>query len=146
MCSKSGNATCKRDVVVLYCQHCVSEEVRITAAMEQVAGFSIRAVMVPCSSKVQVSHLLKVIEEGADGIELVGCPDDECQHLVGSRRAEKRVEYARSLLGGIGVGADRIGLTREKGLSTEGLMDLADQRAKAIESLGPHPMKSGPAR
>ena len=53
-----------------------------------VAGFRARLKMVPCSSKVEVWHLLKLVEEGADGVELVCCSEDVCQFLVGNDRAE----------------------------------------------------------
>ncbi len=72
----------------------------------------VRTAIIPCGSKVEVSYLFRILEEGADGVEVVACPDGKCQFLVGNLRAQRRVEYARRLLDAAGMGADRIGISR----------------------------------
>ena len=87
--------------------------------------------------------MLKILELGADAVQVVGCPADACRFLVGSTMAEKRVERARGLLDEIGMGADRVGLSRSERLSAEGLIGLAEARATAVKPLGPNPMDQG---
>ena len=123
------------EIVVLYCQHSVSETAGIAVAAEKVEGFSARPVMMTCSSKVQVPDVLKILDQGADGVEVVACPDEACRFLTGSRKAEKRIEYASRLLDEIRVGGERLGFSRKSGLSAEGLMELAAARAEIVESL-----------
>ena len=91
--------------------------------------------MMPCSSRIQVSHLLKIIEQGADAIELVACPEKACRMLVGSRRAEKRIQHAQSLLEEIGRSPERIGLTRTGPLTTAELIELACVRAQKLQGV-----------
>jgi coenzyme F420-reducing hydrogenase delta subunit len=86
---------------------------------------------------------LKILEQGADGVELVGCPKDKCRFLVGSLQAEKRVQRASGLLDEIRMGGERLGLTRAQKLSVQELLDLANARAKAVIPLGRNPMKKG---
>ena len=97
-------------------------------------------VMMPCSSKIEVPYVLKILERGADAVEVVACPADGCQFLVGSLRTEKRIDYVRGLLDEIHVGAERVGISRGPGLSVKDLAALAASRAEAIRSLGPNPM------
>lgn len=123
------------ETVLLYCQCSVSEEAEIAVAAENVEGFSVKPVMVTCSSKVQVADLLKILDRGADGVEVVACPDEACRFLIGSRKAEKRIDYARSLLDEIGVGGKRLGISWGSGLSAEELMARAAKRARAVKEL-----------
>jgi coenzyme F420-reducing hydrogenase delta subunit len=106
-------------------------------------GLTVRPAIVPCSSKVEVSYLFRILEEGADGVEVVACPDGKCQFLAGNVRAQRRVEYARRLLDAAGLGAERIGISRAKSLSREDLIAVAEKRAREAASLGPNPMKEG---
>ena len=134
------------EIVLLYCQHSVRRDADITAASARSNGFAVRAVLMPCSSKVQVSDVLKVLETGVDGVEVVACPDKACRFLVGSCRAEKRIRYACALLDQAGMGAARLGLSRAVGLTADELIDLAAARAQAVGPLGSNPMKAGDAR
>lgn len=129
------------EIVVLYCQHTVARGAEVVTALQEARGMTVRSTMMPCSSKVEVSHLLKILEQGADGVELVACPQQKCQFLVGSLKAEKRVRRAHGLLDEIGMGGERLGLSRKEGLSAAELMGLAEARAEAVRRLGPNPMK-----
>ncbi len=130
------------EIVVLYCQHRLAENANLDVSAQQARGMSVRPKMIPCSSKVDVPHLLKILEQGADGVELVACPEDACRFLVGSLKAEKRIERASGLLSTIGMGGQRLGLSRKGELSTENLLALAKARARAVRPLGPNPMKT----
>jgi F420-non-reducing hydrogenase iron-sulfur subunit len=134
------------NVVVLYCQNCVAEPVDTAALLKDVSGFEPRLVVMPCSSKVEASHVLKLLDEGADGVQVVGCPENQCRFLVGSTMAEKRIEYARGLLDEVRMGADRLGMERGDRLSATQLTELAERRAAAVRPLGPNPMKTGSDR
>lgn len=121
-------------IVLFYCQHAVNDPLDIDPASDRSRGISLRSVMVPCSSKVQVPYLLKILDEEADGIEIVACPERGCRYLTGSRKAAKRVAYARELLEEIGISGERIGLSWKRGLSAQGLVQLAMARAKAVRA------------
>ena len=99
--------------------------------------------MMPCSSKIEVPYVLKILESGADAVEIVACPEKSCQYLVGSLRAEKRVEYIRGLLKKIGYASERVGITRKILQTPEELIKLAEIRADEVRPLGINPMKKG---
>ena len=129
------------DIVLLFCQHCVGSDVRPVDSIRKADGFAVRTVVMPCSSKVESRQIVKLLEKGADGIQIVGCPDGSCRFLVGSNRAERRVAYVRKILEEIDYGAQRVGIAREAGLTEEGLMALAAERADKVRPLGRSPMK-----
>jgi F420-non-reducing hydrogenase iron-sulfur subunit len=129
------------DIVILFCQHCVVPDAEPVDSIRRMPGFTARNIIMPCSGKLESRQLVKLLENGADGIQIVGCPDHSCRFLVGSNRAERRVEYVRQILAEIDFGPERVGIVRETGLTGEGLMALGAARADKVRPLGPSPMK-----
>ena len=144
------------EVVVLYCQHGLCDEAKASAWSQKVPGLSVRTIMMPCSSTIPISirsstldlnffyaYILRILESGTDAIEIVACPEKSCKFLVGSLRAERRIEYIRGLLEKIGYTPERVGISRKLSQSTEKLIELARARADAVRPLGINPMKKG---
>ena len=65
-----------------------------------------RIIRVPCTGKVDLIHILRAFEKGADGVYVVGCMEGDCHYNEGNFRARKRVEQAASILDKIGVGGN----------------------------------------
>ena len=143
MTDKPQQADRDLEVVVLYCQHSLCDEAKGSAWSQQIEGLSVRAVMMPCSSKIEVAYVLRMLESGADAIEIVACPEESCKFLVGSLRAERRIEYIHGLLEKIGYTPERVGISRRLSQSPEELLDLARARADAVRPFGMNPMKKG---
>lgn len=129
--SKTKKEVPKRSVVVLYCQRSIKPGAEKELVNLDPDGAVMRAVMMPCSSKVQVADMLKLLADGADGVEVVACPEGSCGFLVGSRRAEKRVTRAGDLLAMAGLKRERVGITRATGQSAADLAALAAARIAA---------------
>lgn len=119
-------------VVVLFCeqtmagQECGADEIR------RHNGIKVRLVPMPCSSKVEINHLVKLLEQGAAGIEVVACPPSACRLLGGNQKAKNRVEFVSERLRQLGLGPDRVHMTRADRLSLEQLLELAARRAETI--------------
>jgi len=69
---------------------------------------TIRIVRVPCTGKVDILHILKSFEKGADGFYIVGCLEGDCRFERGNLRARKRVEKAQEILDKVGIGGERV--------------------------------------
>jgi len=134
------------EVVVLYCQHSLCDAAKGSAWSQRSPGLRVRAVMMPCSSKVEVAYILRILESGAEAVEIVACPEMSCKFLVGSLRAERRIEYIRGLLEKIGWAPERVGISRGLSQSPEELLELARARADAVLAAGTKAMKKGEQR
>ncbi len=128
------------DVALLCCQQCLNDP-GVTSGLLDVEGCRARLVVLPCSSKLEQSYLLKILANGTDAVQVVGCPEGACRFGVGSRMAQKRVERARTLLGQIGFGTERLAMDRRSGIGRRELVALASGRAEAVRPLGASPMK-----
>jgi coenzyme F420-reducing hydrogenase delta subunit len=128
--------------VVFYCHNTLEKRSDIFAKLKKVTGFKVRLRELPCSSKIEVPHLLKILESGVDGIEVIGCPEMLCELLLGNARADKRIMYTRGLLEKINLGAERVGMDRGVDITAADLIALAKKRADLVRRLGPNPMKN----
>lgn len=129
-----------------FCCHYTSQQT-IAEGKEGLAadGFpkSVTINRLPCSGKLEVSTLLAAFEKGADGVYVVGCPEDQCHNLMGSQRAAKRVAAVKKALAELGVEQERIEMFHlERGFHPE-FVKAALEMDKKISQLGASPMKGG---
>ncbi len=101
----------------------------------------IKIIRVPCTGKVDVIHILRAFEKGADGVYVVGCMEGDCHFNAGNFRARKRVEQAARILDVIGVGGERVRMYNLS--SSEGPLfaKYAVEMDEKIRELGPNPIK-----
>jgi len=102
---------------------------------------SIRIVLVPCTGKVDVIHILRAFEKGADGVYLVGCMEGACHFKTGNLRARKRVEQAAKILDAVGIGGDRVRMYNLSSGDAPLFVKYAREMQDLILSLGPNPLK-----
>ncbi|MGA2071407.1 MAG: hydrogenase iron-sulfur subunit [Sedimentisphaerales bacterium] len=94
-------------IYVFYCSNGIEPQ-QLTAGIDKLEGAAIKTISLPCSGKIDVPYLVKAFETGADGAAIVTCKQNECQHLEGNLRANKRAEAVESLLEEIGMGKGRM--------------------------------------
>ncbi len=103
---------------------------------------NVKIIHVPCSGKVDVMHLLRAIQKGADGVYIVGCLEGTCHFKEGNFRARERVEYVRTLLEEIGIEADRVRMYNLSSGEGPTFAAYAKEMTEHILSLGPNPLKA----
>jgi coenzyme F420-reducing hydrogenase delta subunit len=74
----------------------------------------LKAMLLPCSGKMDVLYLTKAFETGADGVAIITCKQGECRYLEGDLRARKRAEAVDALLEETGLGKGRIVIIQMK--------------------------------
>ena len=102
---------------------------------------NIRIVSVPCTGKVDLIHLLRAFEKGADGVYVVGCMEGECRYNSGNIRARKRVEQAQKILESIGIGGERVQMYNLSSSEGPKFAQFAKEMTEKITALGPNPIK-----
>jgi F420-non-reducing hydrogenase iron-sulfur subunit len=102
---------------------------------------NIRIVRVPCTGKVDVMHMLRAIQKGADGVYVVGCLEGTCHYNAGNLRARERVNHVRSLLEEVGLEGDRVRMYNLSSGEGPTFAAYAKEMTEHIRSLGPNPLK-----
>lgn len=101
----------KIQTVVLACQQAVPEIAGLAAPLAA-AGVKARVIAEPCSSKIEVFQMLRILAAEADLLWVIGCPEDLCLFTEGSFRMGRRVDFARKYLEEIGLETERLGMSR----------------------------------
>ena len=102
---------------------------------------NIKIVRVPCSGKVDVIHILRAFEKGADGACVIGCLEGECHFSTGNLMARRRVEQAQKILDTIGIGSQRAKMFNLSSSEGPRFAQYSTEFTKEIKELGPNPLK-----
>jgi len=90
---------------------------------------------------VDILHVLRAFEKGADGVYAVGCLEGDCHFNSGNFRARKRIEQAQELLEIIGIGGERVQMYNLSSSEAPRFVEVAVEMEARIRELGPNPIK-----
>jgi F420-non-reducing hydrogenase iron-sulfur subunit len=106
---------------------------------------NINIIRVPCTGKLDILHILRAFEKGADGVYAVGCMEGDCHYNTGNLRARKRVEQAAKILDTVGVGGQRVQMRNLSSGEGPLFVKYAKEIVEKIKELGPNPLKQAKA-
>jgi F420-non-reducing hydrogenase iron-sulfur subunit len=101
----------------------------------------IKIIFVPCTGKVDILHILRAFEKGADGVYVVGCMEGDCHFISGNFRARKRVEQTQKILDTIGIGGERAQMYNLSSGEGPRFAQFAIEMNERIRKLGLNPIK-----
>jgi F420-non-reducing hydrogenase iron-sulfur subunit len=101
---------------------------------------NIRVIMVPCTGRVDVIHLLGAIEEGADGVYVAGCLEGDCHYINGNLKARKRVERVKKIMAELGLEPERVEMYNLSAAQGPRFAEIAREMTEKIKNLGPSPV------
>jgi F420-non-reducing hydrogenase iron-sulfur subunit len=102
---------------------------------------NVKIVKVPCTGRVDIIHILKAFEHGADGVYVAGCLEGECHFLRGNTRARQRVAHVKELLDECGIGGERVAMYNLSSAQGQRFAEIAREMTEKIRGLGPNPVK-----
>ncbi len=104
---------------------------------------NIKIIKVPCSGRVAIIHMLKALEEGADGVMVAGCLEGDCHYQSGNLRAKKRVIYVQEILEKIGMEPEMVAMYNLSAGEGPRFAEIAREMTEKVQELGPSPIKKG---
>jgi len=132
----------KPEITVLTCQYCGNVPVEMAGVQRLQYPATIKVDTVPCTGRIDILHLLRALEQGADAVVVVACPEGNCHHLTGNRRAAARLAYAQGLVREAGLEAERLHFVSLGVGQGQTFADLMAELSARVEALGPNPMRS----
>ncbi len=92
---------------------------------------------VTCIGMVDASQILNALNEGADGVLLLGCSEDDCHFQDGNFEARKKVALLRKTIEAFGIDKERIGLILSFDPKGEKVAEEIEEMRTRIKGLGP---------
>jgi coenzyme F420-reducing hydrogenase delta subunit len=130
-------------IVAFCCHYCAYTAADMAGSMRLSYPPNVKIVRVPCTGKVDVIHMLRALQKGADGVYVAGCLEGDCHFKNGNVKALRRVEYTKKLLNEIGIGGKRLEMiTMSAGMGAR-FAQTAEAFTEKIRELGPNPVKTG---
>jgi len=100
----------------------------------------IKIIMMPCTGRVDIIHLLKAFEGGADAVFVAGCLEGECHYLMGNIRAKKRVNKVKKDFAFLGMEPERVEMFNLSSSEGPKFAAIAKEMVERTLKLGPSPM------
>ena len=108
---------------------------------EGLAAKGVRIVELPCTGRVDVTHVLGAFESGADGVFVTGCTTENCHFNVGVDYAERMVARTKKLIEAAGIGANRLEVVKLETHEGQEILAKAAEVRDRIAQLGPSPLR-----
>ncbi len=101
----------------------------------------LKLIMMPCTGRVDILHLLKAFEAGADSVFVVGCLEGECHYLKGNIQARKRVTKVKKDFAQMGIEPERVEMFNLSSSEGPRFAAIAREMVERAHKLGPSPTK-----
>jgi coenzyme F420-reducing hydrogenase delta subunit len=101
----------------------------------------IEIILVPCTGRVDILHLLKAFENGADAVFVAGCLEGECHYLTGNIQARKRVNKLKKDLPQMGIEPERLEMFNLSSSEGPRWAAICKEMSERAHRLGPSPVK-----
>jgi coenzyme F420-reducing hydrogenase delta subunit len=129
------------EIIVFACHYCAYAAADLAGSMRLQYPSTIRMIKLPCTGKLEVIHLLRALEAGADGVYAAGCLEGECHYLKGNLWARKRVDYVKTLLPEVGLEPERVEMFNMSSAMGAKFAEVATEFTERIKGLGPNPLR-----
>ena len=129
------------EIVAFCCHYCALAAADTAGKMEFQFSPNVRVIRVLCTGKVEILHLLKALEAGADGVVVVGCKFGECYFKDGNYRAQKKVQQAQFLIAEAGLEKERLRFDFVPGPGGKKFADIMNSITEDVRALGPNPLR-----
>jgi len=128
-------------ILGLCCRWCSYAGADLAGAMRLQYPPEIRIVMIPCTGRVDILHLLKAFEAGFDAVFVSGCHEGDCHYLDGNVRARKRITKLKQVLAELGLEPERLEMFHVSSGEGPKFAQVCKEMYERVVRLGPNPVR-----
>ncbi len=121
----------KRNIVVYSCNWNGADFEKVNTSKYKNTNFIFIQTM--CTGRIESTFLLRAIEEGADGVLVVGCSADECHYEFGAKKFAETYAKVQQLAHMLGYKKDRIEYETIVGKDTEKFVEVVNNYARKFK-------------
>ncbi len=141
---KRANSTESFEPIVLCfaCQWCSYGAADLAGVSRIQYPPNVRIIRVPCSGRVDVLHVLRAFQNGADGVIITGCLIGDCHYIDGNVKAKDRVDVMRKSLRILGIDPERLEMGFASSAEGQKFAIMMTDFVEKTRKLGPNPLRS----
>lgn len=128
-------------IVAFCCKYCAYAAGDLAGSMRLAYPANIRVIQVPCTGRIDVIHLMRALENGADGVYVAGCLEGECHFLSGNLKAKRRVAQVQGILKAVGMDPERLRMYNLSSAMGPRFAEIAKEMTSQMKGLGPSPLQ-----
>lgn len=132
--------TFRPKILALVCTYCTYTAADMAGSARLQYPATVRIVKYLCTGRIDILHILKAFEAGADAVMVSGCEAGSCHFLEGNLRARERVEYAQILLKEAGLGG-RLEMFEIAASDAPKWVEAVKKMTEKVMALGPNPLR-----
>jgi F420-non-reducing hydrogenase iron-sulfur subunit len=132
-------------VLGLCCRWCSYAGADLAGSMRLQYPPEIRILLVPCTGRVDILHLLKAFELGYDAVFVSGCHEGDCHYLAGNIQAIKRVRKLKKDLVAMGIEPERLEMFHVSSGEGPKFAQVCRDMVERAQQLGPNPVRRAAA-
>ena len=137
----SSSASFEPIVLCFACQWCSYGAADLAGVSRIQYPPNVRIIRVPCSGRVDVLHVVKAFQNGADGVIVTGCHIGDCHYIDGNVKAKDRVEVLKKALEALGIEPERLEIGFASSSEGQKFAKMMTNFVEKITKLGPNPLK-----
>ena len=121
----------KRNIVVYSCNWNGADFERVNNSKNTNTNFIFIQTM--CTGRIESTFILRAIEEGADGVLVVGCSADECHYEFGAKRFAETFAKVQQLTHMLGYDKNRIDYETISDKNTDKFVEVVNNYARKFK-------------
>ncbi|UCC92938.1 MAG: hydrogenase iron-sulfur subunit [Thermoplasmata archaeon] len=128
------------EIVAMCCNWCSYAGADLAGVSRVQYPPNVRILRVMCSGRVEVGHIVRAMEMGADGLLVTGCHIGDCHYISGNEQAQEAITAAKETLSVLGM-EDRVALEWISAAEGQRFGQVMTDFVEHIRALGPNPMR-----
>ena len=130
-------------IIGFVCNECVYAAADLAGTTRLPYPSNIRLIRIPCSGQVDIIHILRAFEKGADGVFIGGCLKEQCHYVDGNLKTIRKMPLLHLYMKQFGINPKRVKYSYVSASEGAELTEIVTEFVEEIKELGPNPIKGG---
>lgn len=124
-------------IVAFLCNWCSYRGADLAGTSRMKCPPNVRPIRVMCSGRVEPTFILKALQDGADGVLVLGCHPGDCHYNSGNYKARRCMIVLGKLLEQLGIEKERVRLEWVSASEGNKFVSIVNDMTAILKELGP---------
>ena len=124
-------------IVAFLCNWCSYAGADLAGVSRLQYPTNVRIIRVPCSGRIDPLYIVRVLQEGIDGVLVSGCHPGDCHYISGNLVARRKFALLKSYLDYLGIEPGRVQFSWVSASEGSRFAALIEKVVEDVRALGP---------